>query len=223
MQNQQKSIRGFSILSAVLTCMWIVLSILSMSDVNPGWTLEEFAEWASRPGIFLTLNYINASALTAFVVILFSLLFGYLFQKYRNRALIALVFVPVYGVLNMACYSIQISIVPQILRNTIDSPDTAYISYHLIQASSRTLVGFLNGLAYAILGIPSIIFGKLLMGEKKRFSGLFLIINGVFCLIGIVGYLMDSSIVSMGIMAGGIFFLISLVFMAIEFNPKVQV
>jgi len=57
-----------------------------------------------------------------------------------------------------------------------------------------------------------------LIKELKKYSGIFLLLNGILCIIGIIGYLTGNSIVAMGIMMGGIVFLISLIFMIIEFK-----
>ena len=90
----------------------------------------------------------------------------------------------------------------------------------LIQANSHSLVGFLNGLAYAILGIPSIIYGVLLYRKAKRLSGVFLLINGIMCITGVIGYIMNSAVFALGVMIGGIVFLLSLIFMSIEFKNE---
>ncbi len=78
------------------------------------------------------------------------------------------------------------------------------------------LCGNQGYLAYTILGIPSIIFGLLLIKEKK-YSGFFLFLNGVLCILGIVGHMINNRLLELGIVAGGIIYF-SVVFMAIEFK-----
>jgi len=72
--------------------------------------------------------------------------------------------------------------------------EVLYLSSQLIQANNHTLVSYINDLAYAILGIPSIIFGLLLKKENKKYSGNFLFLNGVLRILGIVGYMINNRI-----------------------------
>jgi hypothetical protein len=89
----------------------------------------------------------------------------------------------------------------------------------LIQANPASLSGYINGLAYAILGIPSVLYGILMIRRNQKLSGIFLSLNGVFCITGIIGYLADSRIISAGVVLGGILFLLALLMMTIEFRP----
>ncbi len=75
-------------------------------------------------------------------------------------------------------------------------------------------------MAYAILGIPSMIYGFLLIKESKKISGLLIALNGAFCIIGINGYIIKNSILASGIMIGGMLFMGCLVAMAFEFRNK---
>jgi len=43
------------------------------------------------------------------------------------------------------------------------------------------------------------------------------------CIIGIVGYILDNTILSAGITLGGIAFLISLIFMILDFGKRTEV
>lgn len=209
-----------SLILLVLTIVWIVFTGISMSQVKASWSDYDYLKWVSNPDIFYTVNYINATILTFVVVILFTVLFKYLYEKSKLLALMGLIFIPIYGVLNLVCYSIQITIIPTIAKNVIRSSGDLQFALQLVQSRSETIIGFINGLAYAILGIPSIIYGYLLSKDKKKLSGLFLLLNGVLCVVGIIGYMMKDPILSTGIMLGGIVFLMSLAFMVIEFRYK---
>lgn len=216
----QQSIKKSALLSMVLTIIWVIFTAISMSQVKPSWSDLDYLKWVSNPDVFYTINYINATILTFVVVWLFTLLFMYYLEKNKKLALIGLMFIPIYGVLNIICYSIQITIVPSIAYNTIRNSGDILFAMQLVQSKSETATGFINGLAYSILGIPSIIYGCMLIKDIKKISGIFLLINGVLCIIGIVGYLIKSTILSSGVMLGGIAFLISLVFMVLEFRSK---
>lgn len=213
-----KKIKATALVLSILTIIWVVLTAISMAQVEPSWNNADYIFWVANPDIIFIGNYINATLLTIVVVILYTLLYSFIKSKYESSAITGLLFIPVYGVINLLCYSIQISVVPSIIANTLHSADTVNILAQLIQANSRSLVGFMNGLAYAILGIPSIIFGYLLIQEKKKYSGLFLLLNGALCIIGIIGYMVDIKIMASGIMIGGVVFLISLFCMIFEFK-----
>lgn len=220
MNNHQYKIRVTSIILLVQTVLWIVFTGFSMSQVESTWNYTEYVIWASKPDFFFIGNYINASILTIAAVILFTFLYGFLKNKYESYARLGLVFIPIYGIINIICYSIQISVVPVIASSSLDSPDKIYFASQFLQANSKSIIGFMNGMAYAILGIPSIIYGILMFKEYKKLSGVFISLNGFSCIIGIIGYVIKDSVLEMGIMIGGIFFMGSLAAMAFEFRNK---
>ena len=218
MKTQQRKLKITALILLILTIIWVVFTGISMSQVKSSWNNSDLIKWVASPDIFFIGNYINATLLTIVAILLFSFLFTFLKPKYENMAIIGFVFIPIYGVINLICYSIQIAIVPAVAYNTLNNPDTINLASQLIQANSKSLIGFINGMAYAILGIPSIIYGLLLIKELIKYSGFFLLLNGILCIIGIIGYVIGNSIVAMGIMVGGIIFLISLIFMVFEFK-----
>ena len=216
----EKRIRQVALMSLLLTVTWIIFMGISMSQIQPTWSDMEYLKWVSQPDIFYLVNYINVTVLTVIVIALFTVLFIYLSEKNKTLALLGIIFIPVYGVMNLICYSIQISIVPRVAANVLNtSGDILFVS-QLIQSNSHTAVGFINGLAYSILGIPSIIYGYMLTNNSMKLSGLFLLVNGVLCIVGIIGYLLQNPILSAGVMLGGIAFLISLVFIIIDFGKN---
>lgn len=217
MEKTQKSIKMVSIALLIQTVIWLIFTIISMSGVKSDWKNADFVRWASHPDFFFTINYINATLLTLVAIILFTLMFNYFYQNHKNPVMLSFVFVPIYGLLNIVCYSLQINIVPAVSLNALNNPDMLFIASQLIQANNQSLIGFLNGLAYAILGIPSIIFGTLIFREKKKLAGIFLISSGFMSIIGIIGYILANQILSTGTMIGGIAFLMFLIFSSIEF------
>ena len=221
MNNQQNRIRVTSIILLIQTVIWLVFTGFSMSEVESTWTYTDYVNWASKPDFFFTGNYINATLLTITAVVLFTFLYGFLKKKYESYAVLGLVFIPIYGIINIICYSIQISVVPLIAINSLDSPDKIFFASQFIQANSKSIIGFMNGLAYAILGIPSMIYGFLMLKESKKISGVLITLNGVFCIIGIIGYIIKNNVLATGIMIGGIVFMAGLAAMAFEFRNKV--
>lgn len=220
MKNQQTKIRTTAILLAVLTVLWVILMAISTSGVNPDWKNIDYIKWVSSPDVIYILNYSNVVLLTITVVFLFAFLHSYLQEKNKALALAGILFVPVYSMLNIICYSIQITVVPEIARDALVNNINSDFVVQLIQVKSNSIIGFLNGMAYALLGIPSIIFGKLLFKSGKKFSGIFLYTNGISCIVGITGYIIGSSFLEFGTILGGILFLFSLVSITLEFKTS---
>jgi len=214
----ERKLKTTSIVLLFMTILWVVLTVISMSGTDPLWSEKQYLHWVADPDIYYTLNYINVTLLTIVVVVLYYYLFNYLKVLKRRLTLAAFLLVPVYGALNLFSYSIQIFFVPDLARTALEAQGDIARAAALVQANSNSLVGMLNGIAYAVLGIPSIVYGFMLYRDHRNYSGIFLLLDGVFCLIGLMGYLTDHALLSMGIMLGGIFFLFSLLFMSIEFK-----
>ncbi|MCL2578088.1 MAG: hypothetical protein FWE27_08580 [Defluviitaleaceae bacterium] len=191
-----------------------------MSQIQSAWTDIDYLEWVSQPDIFYLINYINVTVLTVVVIVLFTVLFNYLSERNKTLAILGIVFIPIYGVLNLTCYSIQISVVPLMAAKSLNTSNDALFVVELIQAINHSSIGFINGLAYAVLGITSIIYGYMLMKRAKKVSGSLLLLNGVLCIIGFVGYILQNKVLSTGVLLGGIVFLLSLIFIVIDFNKS---
>ncbi len=185
-----KVIRITAIFLLIQTITWVILMGMTTAPIESGWESQDYVCWAAEKGAAYVINYVNVSLLTVVAVVLFALLYRYLKDLASGLALAGLILVPVYGVMNLVCYTMQIS-----------------------------LVGYLNGLAYAILGVPSILYGVLLYRKLKKWSGALLTVNGVLCIFGIIGYSAGSDLLSAGTILGGIAFLIALAALVIEFRP----
>jgi hypothetical protein len=219
--NNLKIIRSVSIFLAIQTLIWMIFTLVSMSQVKPGWADSDYVKWASKPDIFFTGNYINAAVLTVAAVMLFSSLYLFLKESFEAAAFMGIVFIPVYGVLNLTCYSIQISLVPMIASSGLTHNDSIFLASQMIQANPQSLTGFINGLAYGILGIPSVIYGCCLIKLSKKYSGFLLLLSGISGMAGFAGYLVNNSVISKGIMAGGVLFFIAVICMAVEFKKQI--
>jgi hypothetical protein len=108
-----------------------------------------------------------------------------------------------------------VTLVPALfdLRANLRTLETADILLRLtLQSWPASAVAFFNGLAYAILGIPSILFGLLLWKYPGalRWGGLLLALNGAACIMGVIGFLTGSALLSQGVMIGGMLFLLAL-------------
>jgi Ca2+/Na+ antiporter len=208
--HQMKALRIFFAILLFQTVVWVLLMVITTSSVQPDWGPVEYLEWIAGQKLAGTLNYINASLLTLVAVILFVQLYLELRGQSEHLALSGLVLIAVYGVLNLMVYSLQVTIVPALARSALSEPENHLWVVQLIQAFPGSVAGYLNGLAYSVLGVPSILFGILLNRKHLRISGWLLALSGGFSIIGLVGYHLDSPIISAGTLAGGIFFLLFL-------------
>jgi len=220
MDNSLSAIRRIQITALTLffLCVsWIVFGVISMSPVKADWTDSDFLNWVSKPGLFFTLTYINATLLTIIDIVFFYFLYSFINLSNKTFAQLGLLFVPIYGVLNIVCYSIQITTVPSIAEIALKSGNVDF-AIQLVQAKNNTFMGYINGLAYTILGIPSIIYGWVLFKKGIRFSGLFLIASAIFDFFGIAGYLIGNKTLSTGMILGGVAFTIALICIVFEFK-----
>jgi len=213
-----KHIRILAGIIAVQTMAWIVLMALSSAEIQPDWQASDYLAWSARGGVAYTLNYINVSLLTLEVVVLFSFLHEFLRSLRPWWALGGLLMVPIYGMLNLLAYSSQIRTVPMLAARALEDGQSPDWVAELIQANPASMVGYANGLAYAILGIPSIIYGVLLIRKAKPYAGWLLLVNGAMCLLGILGYYTGNELLGMGLLAGGVVFLCALLAMVREFR-----
>lgn len=76
-----------------------------------------------------------------------------------------------------------------------------------------SLVAFTNSLAYAVIGIPSIIFGIINLKENPtlRLGGTLLGMSGLASIVGFAGLLYGNRHLIDGTVWGGILFLLSLI------------
>jgi hypothetical protein len=205
-----KHIRISALILLMQTILWIILMAITTSEIEPGWGTVDYMNWAASAGPAYVLNYINVSLLTLVVVVFFAFLYTYLKEDAPYLAPAAMALVPVYGIMNLVVYTIQIHMIPSLAAASAGNPDMQSWVAQLIQAHPESLAGFVNGLAYAVLGIASIIYGRLLISRSKPLSGWLLLINGVLCILGIAGSVAGIPLLSLGTLLGGVFFLLSL-------------
>jgi hypothetical protein len=208
-----RSLAAAALVCAIGTIMWLVLLILGQPAQNFSAALDK----AVQGGLIYFLTYLNAALLVTLPAA--ALMAGLYLLTRPNLpgwlALAGLVFVPVYAVFNLLAYLSQITLVP-VLVDLYGQPETRETALVLLRLSLQELpdsaVGMLNGLAYAVLGIPSLIFGWGLLSRRGplRAAGLLLGLNGAACIAGFAGMLVGNPLLALGIMAGGVFFLLAL-------------
>ncbi|AEV27923.1 hypothetical protein SpiGrapes_0059 [Sphaerochaeta pleomorpha str. Grapes] len=220
MEKTQTKLRISTVFLLFQTIVWLVFTFISMSQVKSEWTSGDFLRWASHPDIFFLINYGNATLLTLVAVWFFYNLLSYLDFEFGNYKKTCFTFVILYGALNVCCYASQVFLIPSLAQKTLATAEDFDFMVNFIHAYSFSLVAFANGLAYAVLGIPSLLAGLSLFGNNKKVSGVLLIMNGVFCLIGLLGFIIKSRYLMLGTMLGGIAFLFSLGAILIECKDK---
>jgi hypothetical protein len=211
-----KGLGWISLVTLFSITLWFILLIWDMATAGPLESIEQVLAHAGKGNWKFTVTYLNAGWFTICVIALMGGLFGYCRPFNYEWSLVGLVFVPVYGSLNLLCYLSQITLVPALIESTSDpvfSDTSIFLLKHTLQILPGSTVGFFNGLAYAILGIPSIIFGWTLSTDGSRplqISGWLLTLNGMLCFIGVVGNSIEHEILTLGTVIGGVLFWLAL-------------
>ena len=205
-----------SLFCLVVTVLWLILLIWGTASAGPMETFEQVLAHVAKLDAVFYLTYVNAALITLGATMLFAGMYVYCQPLASEWSVIALVFVPVYSVLNLFAYLSQVLIVPRLLalhQMTEYQVLSEFLLRQLIQQWPSSLVYAFNNLAYAVLGIPSIIFGVILLKQDswKRLAGSLLALNGVACIVGIVGIALGNSLLSTGSLAGGVLFLFALI------------
>lgn len=216
-----------ALLCMLFTILWLILMILSILKTGSIRTIDQAINSVMKTGLLFHFSYINAVFVTITVTIFLICLFDYC--KYLNLqwSLIGIIFVPIYSILNLFVYFSQITIIPRLitLMNISQNPDVyRVILGQFVQGWSGSAIAVTNQLAYAILGIPSIVFGVLLIKDKEisTLGGWLLVLNGISCIIGIIGTVTNNEVIAAGTVAGGVLFLFALIVTVFRLRPKKQ-
>lgn len=210
-----KVLKKVSFILFIILILWVVLMVLSSREIDPNWTDLEYVSFVFHPTPVFILCYLNAVIFTCLVVIMFGLLYLYTKQDNRILSISGLLFVPIYGILNLLVYSSQIIVFPLLLRSfpVTAGSDTIYFIAQFLHKDG-TVSGMLNAGAYAIIGIPSVLFGILLYRRNifGKIAAVLLILNAAACLLGVIGGVIDNSLLSSGVVIGGFLFTIAVLF-----------
>ncbi|HVN52794.1 MAG TPA: hypothetical protein VMT46_00590 [Anaerolineaceae bacterium] len=202
--------------SLVTTVVWLVLLIAGISAAGPQQSFEQVLSYVSRMPPLYTLTYANAALTVIAATALFGGLYRYLQPTAPEWAAIGVVFVPIYAALSLVVYLSQISLVPNLVALS-RSPETQAQAIFFLRQTVQQWPGsalfFLDNLAYAILGIPSIIFGLHLRAANPRLkiAGYLLAANGIACILGVIGLLFNLTGLNQGSLVGGFFYVAALI------------
>jgi hypothetical protein len=220
--------KRFSMILFILLIIWVVTMIASSADVKPGWTATDYIRKITDPGFVFKLCYINATLFTIIVIIYMVILFRFFYGQYPLLSLSAIIFVPIYGLMNLFVYSSQVIILPALVEKisaeNLSATEINAIS-NWIQLLPGSIISMINALAYAILGIPSLLFGWIMIRVNKsgKIAGTLLILNTLVCWAGIIGIVLKNKILSFGVVLGGLLFTVSVFFIFSMFkkiNPS---
>lgn len=211
----------------LFSCLWLVLMILSVMKTGNISTFEEAIASVTAPGALFYLSYLNAVFVTVSVTIFFVYLY-YCCKPFNPEwSLAGLIFIPVYCLLNLIVYVLQITVIPRLADLMSNSPypqSYEVILGQLVQGWPGSAISVLNQLAYAVLGISSIIFGVLIL-KSRRLSALaswLLLLNGIACIIGLVGTMTDYQALTSGSVVGGALFIFSLAAIVVDVHQEIK-
>ena len=198
--------------------------ILVMAPVNPEWTPADYVNFAASGHILFALCYLNAGLFTVLVVFFFASLYQEYKDANRQVALATLLLIPVYAAINLVVYFSQITIIPVLVRNMNYGYYSAERIAPWLQCYMHSPMAILNGLAYALLGIPSLIFGWLILKKNSgyRLAAYSLVLSAVLSFLGLIGYVADNSVLDKGTVLGGLVFTITVFLFCIpQGNDKI--
>lgn len=208
---------GFLALATMLasTALLVLRSVEYLKGTELA-AFEQVLRFGMNPGSLLPCAYITGAGLTILTSMLFGSLYGMVKTYSPPLAGMGVVFVPVYAVLNIVVYVLQLTVVPSLIE-LYSQPEAAGTAVILLRqvmllwpASAATAM---NLFAYAALGVPSIIFGLLmtLRGGVLKPAGILLALNGAACVISLGGLLAGYPSVASLTRAGGVLFLPAMV------------
>jgi hypothetical protein len=225
---QTKLLGVLSFTCLIITILWLVLFVAGMADAGPLDTFQRVLAHVNKAGILFYLTYANAALITVNAVMLFAALYIHYKPLAPEWSAIGVLFVPIYGALNLIAYLSQITLVPRLLQLQALHEYQAFSQFLLrqaIQQWSDSTISIINNLAYAVLGVPSIIFGILMLNSAPalRLSGVLLVLNGLACIAGFIGIAAQNTWLSQGSLIGGVLFLLALVPMSLVFLQQSKI
>jgi hypothetical protein len=213
-----------AIITLIFSVLWLVFLVAGIITAGPLDTLDQAIAYAAHQRVLFVLTYLNAALVTLACTVFMVGLYRFVRESIPIGGLVGLLFVPVYTTINLVVYLSQIAVIPQVIRQYATEMGAAggamtsakLLLSLLLQAWPQSGMAFFNNLAYGILGIPSILFGMVLWRSSfpLRYGGGLLTLNGVVCLLGVVGLLTGSAFLSLGSLVGGVLFILALPFIA---------
>ncbi len=215
--------------TALITTLWAILFIYTSATSPAVNTLADQVTIIENQGFLFILNYLNAGLLTLAFSASLAGLYLYCRDSQPLWATLALVFIPVYAVCNLIAYLSQVFVVPGLLE-MYHNPQTSSSAEILLRLAIHTWPGsiteFINGLAYAVMGIPAIILGLIMFkGTVRLRSGsLFFASGGLLPIIALLGIGLANPLLKLLSPLGGLLALVGLVLLGRQFlrHPGIE-
>jgi hypothetical protein len=211
-----------ALIVTIATYIWVtgvLLDVILNGSVD---TFEHAIAYVSNPNILFYVNYMNVSLLTIFTSMLFASIYEYFKKSLYIWATIGILFVPIYCTLNLIAYLSQITIVPRVLElaDTVEYQTSAQLlAGLLVQNWDGSAISVINLLAYALLGIPSIIYGSALLMVDRigSIAGSLLVLSGAASILAFVGVILQNSTLASMTLVSGFIYAVALIFITIFF------
>lgn len=199
----------------IFTAIWLLLLIVGVATQGPVETLEHALASVADLDLLHYLTYANAALITITTTLLFAGLYVHCKPQDAVWSTMGLAFVPAYTVLNLFAYLSQITIVPHLVDL---QPESSLLLAQMVQSWPGSAVNVLNNLGYAVLGIPSLIFGLLLFQRQRamRLPGGLLALSGTASLVALAGIVLQNELLSLGSIVSGVLFLLALIPLSIS-------
>ena len=212
---KNKTIGWITLVLIITHLLWIALMGLSQASSPEVTSIQEKIQAIENQKSLYIVNYLNAALLTLITVFFMSAIFAYFRQTNSFWPMIAFAFIPIYGLANLISYLSQISVIPSLITLFREN-ETQTITLVLLKLTIHTWPGSaiqtLNALAYAILGIPFIIFPLIWFRHSKllMISGVLLATSGVLSIIAFIGLVAGIGFLTPLSIISGIAFVTSL-------------
>jgi len=105
-----------SLVTVISVTLWLILLIWDMATAGPMETFPQVLAHVQKGDWKFTLSYLNAGIFTTCVIALMSGLYVFCRSMIPEWSVVGLVFVPVYGTLNLFAYLSQITLVPALIQ-----------------------------------------------------------------------------------------------------------
>ena len=215
-----RNVSGFLFLT--LLC-WVLFMGLMSSRIHVDWNIQDYLNYAFNGDILFYMTYTNALLFTLLASLLFIIIYLVFSKSHPLFATTGILFIPIYAAFNMVSYGSQCLIIPILQRNYhpdgLSASEMALFS-EWIQMMPGSVIGMINGMGYAILGISSVCFGLILYNEKPggKIISLLLIANAIACFLGVIGMAADIPLVDQGVIVGGMLFTLAIPFLIYYFH-----
>jgi hypothetical protein len=206
----------------ITTAIWAAIMVIDGATAEPITTLAEKIDSLGKPEFLFTFNYVNATLITLLDVAMFTAFYLYCRDDERFWSTVAAAFIPIYGLGNLMAYLSQVFVVPRLLAlyRVAETASTAEVLLGLtLHTWPGSVIEALNGLSYAILGIPSIILGVLMYRKAKglRVGSVLLALSGVLSITAFVGVGLGSAVLAGASPFNGLVFMVSLILIGVFF------